>query len=157
MAHPRVEDSDVLSSRRSIRVAHARVVNHSIARPANLPVPSRLEGTSEGPRRTPRRSVIVVLGENNVLSADALSDRLMADDDGDVDVIVACAGQPRSLAPLQRQIRDFQVLLAPAGTSTDDLRALAIQHAPGDIITLLSEFPVAWDASAAVHAPLDAS
>jgi len=91
------------------------------------------------PRRTPRRSVIVVLGDNHVVSADLVTKRLPSDGDNEeVDVIVACAGQPKNLGSLQRRVRDLQVLLAPAGTSTEDLRELAMQRAPGDIVTLLS-------------------
>jgi hypothetical protein len=55
-----------------------------------------------------------------------------------VDVIVACAGQPVNLADLQRRVRDAQFLLAPAGTSTEDLRELAMKQAPGDIVSLLN-------------------
>jgi hypothetical protein len=95
-----------------------------------------------GPRRTPRKSLIVVLPENHVVSPDLVSDRLPAEgDDEIVDVILACAGQPHNLAALQRRIRDIQVLLAPAGTSTEDLRELAMNQAPGDIVTLLSGSP----------------
>jgi hypothetical protein len=39
---------------------------------------------------------------------------------------------------LQRSVRDAQFLLAPAGTSTEDLRELAMRQVPGDIVTLLS-------------------
>jgi hypothetical protein len=35
-------------------------------------------------------------------------------------------------------VRDAQFLLAPAGTSTEDLRALAMSQAPGDIVSLLN-------------------
>jgi hypothetical protein len=59
-----------------------------------------------------------------------------------MDVILACAGQPASIGGLERSVRDLQVLLAPAGTSTEDLRELAMQRAPGDIVTLLSGTPV---------------
>jgi hypothetical protein len=55
-----------------------------------------------------------------------------------MDVVVACAGQPTNLSALQRTIGAAQFLLAPAGTSTEDLRALAMRQAPGDIVTLLS-------------------
>jgi hypothetical protein len=51
---------------------------------------------------------------------------------------VACAGQPVNLADLQRRVRDAQFLLAPAGTSTEDLRELAMKQAPGDIVSLLN-------------------
>jgi hypothetical protein len=95
-----------------------------------------------GPRRTPRRSLIVVLPENHVVSADTVSAHLPSDDDAErIDVIIACAGQPNSLGALQRRIRDLQILLAPAGTSGEDLRELAMNQAPGDIVTLLSGIP----------------
>lgn len=96
-----------------------------------------------GPRRTPRKSLIVVLPENHVVSPELVTDRLAADGDTEVvDVILACAGQPLSITALQRRVRDIQVLLAPAGTSTEDLRELAMSQAPGDIVTLLSGTPV---------------
>jgi hypothetical protein len=97
---------------------------------------------SAPPRRTPRKSLIVVLPDNHVVSADAVTKRLLSDSDrGEVDVIVACAGHPRDLGALQRKVRDLQVLLAPTGTSTEDLRELAMKRAPGDIVTLVSAFP----------------
>ena len=98
---------------------------------------------SAGPRRTPRRSVIVVLTENDTVAADLIDDRLQSESDADhVDVIVACAGQPSGVGLLAARLRDVQVVLAPAGTSGEDLRQLAIQHAAGDIITLVSGVPV---------------
>ncbi len=94
------------------------------------------------PRRTPRKSLIVVLPDNHVVSPDLITERLLAErdneDNEDVDVILACAGQPLSLAALQRSVRDLQVLFAPAGTSNEDLRELAMKRAPGDIVSLLS-------------------
>jgi hypothetical protein len=92
-----------------------------------------------GPRRTPRKSLIVVLPDNHVVSPDIVVERMPQTEENDlVEVIVACAGQPSSLAALKRRVRDLQVLLAPAGTSPADLRELAIRQAPGDIVTLLS-------------------
>lgn len=90
------------------------------------------------PRRTPRHSLIVVLPEHHVVSPDRLTESLRARADQDVDVLVACAGQPTNLSALQRSVGDAQFLLAPAGTSTEDLRELAIRQAPGDIVRLLS-------------------
>ena len=102
-----------------------------------------ITSNSPTPRRTPRRSVIVVLPENHVVSPDLVTDRLPAEGNNEVvDVILACAGQPHSIAALQRRVRDIQILLAPAGTSTEDLRELAMNQAPGDIVTLLSGSPV---------------
>lgn len=92
-----------------------------------------------GPRRTPRKSLILVLADHHVMSPERLAERMpIADDQELVDVIVACAGQPTNLSALQRKVRDLQVLLAPAGTSAEDLRELAMKQAPGDIVTLLS-------------------
>lgn len=98
-------------------------------------------GYGNGPRRTPRQSLIVVLPENHVVSADLVASRLPLDDESDVDVILACAGQPHSIGALQRRVRDLQVLLAPAGTSPEDLRELAITQAQGDIVRLLLGTP----------------
>lgn len=89
-------------------------------------------------RRTPRTSLIVVLADNHVVSPERLAERLPAENAENVDVIVACAGQPVNLADLQRRVRDAQFLLAPAGTSTEDLRELAMKQAPGDIVSLLN-------------------
>jgi hypothetical protein len=89
-------------------------------------------------RRTPRHSLIVVLPENHVVSPDRLTESLRGRVDQDVDVLVACAGQPTNLSALQRSVGDAQFLLAPAGTSPEELRELAIRQAPGDIVRLLS-------------------
>jgi hypothetical protein len=90
-------------------------------------------------RRTPRRSLIVVLPENHSVPADVVSDHLAASADSEeVAVILACAGQPNGISALQRKIRDLQVLLAPPGTSGEDLREMAMTRAPGDIVTLLN-------------------
>jgi len=95
-----------------------------------------------GPRRTPRKSLIVVLSENHVVSPDLVTDSLLGEGvDEVVDVILACAGPPLGITALQRRVRDLQILLAPAGTSTEDLRELAMSQASGDIVTLLSGSP----------------
>jgi hypothetical protein len=92
-----------------------------------------------GPRRTPRRSLIVVLPENHIVAPERVVEHLTDVGGQDVvDVIVACAGPSSSLAALQRRVRDIQVLLAPAGTSVGDLRELAMKQSPGDIVTLVS-------------------
>jgi hypothetical protein len=94
------------------------------------------------PRRTPRKSLIVVLPENHVVSPDLVAHSLPAEGVDDVvDVILACAGPPLGITALQRKVRDLQILLAPAGTSMEDLRELAMSQAPGDIVTLLSGSP----------------
>jgi hypothetical protein len=89
-------------------------------------------------RRTPRVSLIVVLPEHHVVSPDRLAEGLRAHGNRAIDVVVACAGQPTNLSALQRSVGDAQFLLAPAGTSTEDLRELAMRQVPGDIVTLLS-------------------
>lgn len=89
------------------------------------------------PRRTPRVSVVVVLPENHVVTPDGLLNGLRSCRDQQVDVLVACAGQPTNLGALQRCVRDAQFLLAPAGTSQEDLREMAMDRAQGDIVTLL--------------------
>jgi hypothetical protein len=90
------------------------------------------------PRRTPRVSLIVVVPESHVVSPDTLAQRLPNAVNGDVDVVVACAGQPANLPALQRTVGAAQFILAPAGTTPEDLRELAMSQASGDIVTLLS-------------------
>ena len=57
--------------------------------------------------------------------------------DGHGNVFVACAGRPANLSALQRTVENVEFLLAPTGTSSEDLRELAMQRAPGDIVRLL--------------------
>src|SRR5437879_3971109 len=68
------------------------------------------------PRRTPRVSLIVVLPENHVVSPDLLAQGLRAHGNQEIDVVVACAGQPTNLSALQRSVGEAQFVLAPAGT-----------------------------------------
>ncbi|HEV7837487.1 MAG TPA: hypothetical protein VGO75_05400 [Gemmatimonadaceae bacterium] len=106
----------------------------------NAPLRTTQELADQTParRRTPRLSLIVVLPENHVMSPDVLTESLRGRVDSHVDVLVACAGQPTNLGALQRSIGEAQFLLAPAGTSTEALRELAIRQAPGDIVRLVS-------------------
>ncbi len=123
----------------STRDAMAR----SVAGPrhAQISGPAAL-GASAGPRRTPRKSLIVVLSENHIVSPDVVASAVPEEDvDDSVDVILACAGPPLGITALQRKVRDLQILLAPAGTSNEDLRELAMSQASGDIVTLLSGSP----------------
>ena len=95
------------------------------------------------PRRTPRKSLIVVLPENHVVTPELVTQHLTSDaGDEEVDVILACAGRPSSIAALHRKVRDVQVFLAPAGTTSEELRELAFAQASGDIVTLLRGTPV---------------
>lgn len=89
-------------------------------------------------RRTPRVSLIVVLPEHHVVCPERLAERLRGHEDQEIDIVVACAGQPTNLSALQRSVGEAQFLLAPAGTSVEDLRELAMRQVPGDIVTLLS-------------------
>jgi hypothetical protein len=112
--------------------AEPRVIDYSVVgrnqAPADLSVVAR---------RAPRMSVVVVLPENHVVSPDGLLNGLRACGDVEIDVVVACAGQPTNLGALQRCVRGAQFLLAPAGTSPEDLREMAMAQAQGDIVTLL--------------------
>jgi len=102
---------------------------------ADLPASARRTGV---PRRTPRVSLIVVLPEHHVVCPERLAERLRGHEDQEIDIVVACAGQPTNLSALQRSVGEAQFLLAPAGTSVEDLRELAMRQVPGDIVTLLS-------------------
>jgi hypothetical protein len=93
---------------------------------------------SAGRRRTPRKSLILVLPDNVSLALDELAQRLPVATYAVADMIVAYTGQYTDLNALQRAVGDAQFLLAPAGTSTADLRELAMKQAPGDIVTLLN-------------------
>jgi|ERR1700693_1518103 len=144
MSRAEVEVTHVQDARSSPMFVSSRASDQSA-----LKHDERFASTAEvrprqaGPRRTPRKSLIVVLPDNHVVSTDLVTDLLPAEGDNEeMDVILACAGQPLSIASLQRSVRDLQVLLAPAGTSTEDLRELAMKRAPGDIVTLLSGTPV---------------
>jgi hypothetical protein len=102
---------------------------------------SRLLDQSVVPRHRPTVSLIVVLPENHVVSPDRIAEGRRAHGDQQVDVVIACAGEPANLAAARHSFGDAQFLLAPAGTTTEDLRELAMRQAPGDIVTLLSGDP----------------
>lgn len=89
-------------------------------------------------RRTPRVSLILVLPDDPVAHPDRLADCLSSGRDDERDVTIACAGQPNNLEALKRVARTARFLLAPSGTSTEDLRELAMEQTPGDIVTLLN-------------------
>jgi hypothetical protein len=116
---------------------HSRAPDSPVA---DYGVVSRRESADQMPerRRTPRVSVVVILPEHHTVSPESLLESLRSSADREVDVLVACAGQPTNLGALQRCVRDAQFLLAPAGTSPEQLRELAMEHASGDIVTLLS-------------------
>ena len=99
---------------------------------------ARIAVGSSGPRRTPRVSLIVVLRDDEVVEADLLALHLSSERSEDVDITIACAGQPSNLEALQKTARTATFLLAPAGTTAEDLRELAMAQTPGDIVTLIS-------------------
>lgn len=101
-----------------------------VTRPALPTAPSR-ESLS------PRTSVIVLLSGSEPVSPERLAERVAAVHDGRANVIVACAGRPANLHALQRIVENVEFLLAPPGTSSEDLRELAMRRAPGDIVRLL--------------------
>jgi len=88
-------------------------------------------------RRTPRRTIIVVLPENNSECPEMLAQRVPNAPE-DTEVIVVCAGQPANLPAMQRTLGYAQLMLAPAGTIIEELRVLALAQASGDIVTLVS-------------------
>lgn len=90
------------------------------------------------PRRKPRVSIILVVPENHVVSPDRLAEGLRSHGDQPVNVVIAYAGEPGNIAAAQQSIGDAQLLLAPPGTTPEDLRELAMRQVPGDIVTLLS-------------------
>lgn len=129
---PRTESHLVQRRRTRASAPDSRVVNYGA-----ISAPSYADRVTS-PRRTPRVSVVVVLPENHTVSPDSLIEGLSKSADSEIDVLVACAGQPANLAALQRCVRNAQFLLAPAGTSPEELRELAMEHASGDIVTLVS-------------------
>ena len=90
-----------------------------------------------GRASAPRLSVILLLSDSEPLSPEWLAERLATVNNGNGDVIVACSGRPANLAALQRTVDSVEFLLAPAGTSSEDLREMAMRRAAGDIIRLL--------------------
>ncbi len=137
MSHARVDDWVGLDS--SLPSLENLNGDSSAAIEFNKFVPRvRARVSSSGPRRTPRVSLILVLPDDQVVDPDRLAQRLSADPDVDVHVTIACAGQPTNLDVLKRTVRSARFLLAPEGTTAEDLRELAMEQTPGDIVTLLN-------------------
>jgi hypothetical protein len=102
------------------------------------PLPISVDADTVAPlRRTPRRSVIVVLPDNYVISPEQLAQRVEGIQETEIEIIIACAGQPADLPALQRTLRHAQLMLAPAGTAVEELRVLALAQATGDIVTVV--------------------
>ena len=97
-------------------------------------------------RRAPRRSVILLLPDEHSVSPELLLNGLRLRREHEVDVLVACAGQPADLGALQRCVGHARFLLAPAGTPAEALREMALAQAAGDIVTLL-DAPLIADAA----------
>ena len=126
LSAPQVRESDIADD--APRTDYSAVV--SLGESADAPPPLN--------RTLPRRSVVVVVSESRSISPELLVGGLRVRGDQHVDVLVACAGQPADLSALQRCVGDAQFLLAPAGTSIEDLREMAMAQAPGDIVTLMT-------------------
>jgi hypothetical protein len=89
-------------------------------------------------RRAPRMSLIVVLPDYPEAHAERIAQCLSSWRDDERDVTIACAGQPNNLDSLKRIARTARFLLAPSGTSAEDLRELAMEQTHGDIVTVLN-------------------
>jgi glycosyltransferase involved in cell wall biosynthesis len=102
--------------------------------------------------------MIVVIPANHTISAERIAERMPVALQGEVDVIVACAGQPAVITGIHTHLRNAQFLLAPVDTSVEDLRVLAFEQAAGDIVTLVSGTPAGAEPDAARQsAPLPLS
>jgi hypothetical protein len=82
-------------------------------------------------------SVIVVLPEDEFLEPEHFSIESISPTAGEVEVTIACAGEPSNLDVLKRKVRNARFLMAPSGTSREELRELAMEQTPGDIVTLV--------------------
>lgn len=87
----------------------------------------------EPPHKEPRRSLIVLIPTDFSISSERIAEGLSRAGP-DANIIVACAGQPATLAAIHAQLRDAEFLLAPRGTSTTELRMHALAQASGDIL-----------------------
>ena len=134
MTHTRVDD-------RVDRDPSSRLNENLSVKPSKGPelekvVPlRRFDVSSATPKRTPRQSVIFVLADDAVVHPELLLKRL--DSGEEFDLTIACAGQPGSLDALKQAARTAKFLVAPPGLSAEDLRELAMEETPGDIVTLL--------------------
>ena len=94
------------------------------------------EPLSTIPRHRPKCSLVVVVPEHQPIEPETLAYQLSKR--GDDEVVVVCAGSPENLNALRRSAGDAEFLVAPSGTTTEDLRALGMGRASGDIVTLLN-------------------
>lgn len=92
-------------------------------------------------KKAARKSLIVVIPANHWVAPELIDERMPEGPTDELEVIVACAGQPAGLGAIQAQLRTAQFLLAPLDTTADELRALALSQAVGDIVSLLNAMP----------------
>jgi hypothetical protein len=71
------------------------------------------------------------------MEPEKLARRLASSRHDEAEVIIACAGPPSNLDALRRTARDAKFYIAPAGTSEEDLRELALSQTGSDIVNLL--------------------
>lgn len=93
------------------------------------------------PAKRPRVSLIFLFLEGQSMDPETLARRLASSAHDDADILIACAGTPSDLDALRRTARDANFYIAPAGTSEEDLRELAINQTASDIVTLLGGHP----------------
>jgi hypothetical protein len=97
-------------------------------------IPTTLPAKRPG---TPRSCLIVLLTGEQEISPERLAERIATVHDDCGHVIVACAGPRANLPALRRSANRVEFVLAPAGTSSEDLREMAMRQAPGDVVRLL--------------------
>jgi GT2 family glycosyltransferase len=90
----------------------------------------------DSPSKEPKRSLIVLIPTDYAISSERIAEGLSRVGP-DPSVIVACAGQPATLATIHSQLRDAEFLLAPRGTTTAELRMHALAQATGDILVFV--------------------
>lgn len=96
--------------------------------------PARLR---RGPSLRPGVSTVVVVADQRPLPIDQLALRLPRVDADGATLVVAMAAEASEANRLRQLRRDASVIVAPLGTSMEDLRGLAMREAPGDIVTML--------------------
>jgi GT2 family glycosyltransferase len=92
-------------------------------------------------KKAARKSLIVVIPANHWVSPERIDERMPDGPLDELEVIVACAGQPVGLGAIQAQLRSAQFLLAPSDSTADELRTLALSQAVGDVVTLVNGVP----------------
>lgn len=103
----------------------------------------RSSGAFANLQKLPSRTVIVVLPANHSVPFERIAVRAVHDGGQELEMIVACAGQPAhaTVTAIHARLPTAQFLLAPAQMGALDLRALAIARATGDIVTIIDGIP----------------